>query len=344
MKNVRNSGPLYYESCCKLSFITQGSDDGSFHDANETPVKDTLSQQQSSADAVKKYLDRFKEKVYGAPDNSIPSPAASAETTLTPKSRGQALLGKLAGFFSPNRGHATAAAGSPMDLDSPLKKMVDDFSGGASDQQLNKGAKLVLVDDSDDENSNVVEDNGNIVDDSEKENANMVEDSGDIVRVEDSPVSGEKTNKSSNRSSIITVDDTPSTTPVSASNKFLQQALSKAKKGSENSPISVENTPAVSPQNIPSSLDGTPVTSKRDHSAISPRRPLENISNSPKHSPGRYLTSENGRNDKLEDDFYSDLPPATPRHSKKNKRRSVCALPTGTPRRVDEIPVSPSGK
>ena len=326
MKNVRNSGPLYYESCCKLSFITQGSDDGSFHDANETPVKDTLSQQQSSADAVKKYLNKFKEKVYGTPDNSISSPAASAETTLTPKSRGQALLGKLAGFFSPNRGHPTAAAGSPMDLDSPLKKMVDDFSGGASDQQLNKGANLVLVNDSDDENSN------------------MVEDNGDIVRVEDSPVSGEKTSKSSNHSSVITVDDTPSTTPVSASNKFLQQALLKAKKGSENSPISVENTPAVSPQNISPSLDGTPVTSKRDHSAISPRRPLENISNSPKHSPGRYLTSENGRNDELEDDFDTDLPPTTPRHSKKNKRRSVCALPTGTPRRADEIPVSPSGK
>ena len=307
-------------------FIIQGSDDGSFHDANETPVKDTTSQQQLSVDSVKKYLDTFKERVYGTPNNSISSPAAPAETTLTPKSRGQALLGKLAGFFSPNRGHPTAATGSPMDLDSPLKKMVDDFSGGTSDQQLNKGVNLVLVNDSDDEN------------------ANMVEDNGDVVSVDDSPVPGEKTSKSPNRSSVITVDDTPSTTPVSASNKFLQQALLKAKKGSENSPISVENTPAVSPQNIPSSLDGTLVTSKREHSVISPRRPLENISNSPKHSPGRYLTSENGRIDELEDDFDTDLPPATPRTSKKNKRRSVCALPTGTPRRADEIPVSPSGK
>ena len=252
--------------------------------------------------------------MYGTPNNSVSSPAAS-ETKLTPNSRGQALLGKLAGYFSPNRGHPTAAAGSPMDLTSPQKKMVDDFSNGVSEQQVNKGANLVLVNDSDDEN------------------VSMDEDNGDTVEVEDSPAG----------SPAITVDDTPYTTLLSTPNKFLQQALLKAKKGSENSPISVENTPVVSPQTIPSSLDGTPVTSKQDHSAISPRRPLENISNSPKHSPGRYLTSENGRNDVIEDDFDTDLPPATPRPSKKNKRRSVCALPPGTPRRVDEIPVSPSG-
>ena len=213
-----------------------------------------------------------------------------------------------------------------MDLTSPQKKMVNDFSNGVSEQQLNKGANLILVNDSDDEN------------------VSMNEDTGDIVGIEDSPVSEERTSESPARSHAITVDETPNTTPVSASNKFLQQALLKAKKGSENSPISVENTPVVSPQIIPASLDGTPVTSKPDHSVFSPRRPLENISNSPKHSPGRYLTSENGRNDVIEDDFDTDLPPATPRPSKKNKRRSVCALPPGTPRRVDELPVSPSGE
>ena len=244
------------------------------------------------------------------------SPATNSTAKLTPNSRGQFFMDKVMGYFSPKKNNpaAAAAAESPIVLNSPEKDIVEQVTKGLSVQQSNAESQSFVVKDSDDEDD--------------------VRDYTEVMNVEESPIADKSTG------SPIVVGDSTDTTPVKpAANKFLQQALLKAKKGSSSSPISVDNTPVINSEKIPSSTEGTPagVFKKSDNLGGLPRRPFENLSNSPQHAP---LTCGE-RGDMVEDDFDLDLPPVKPWSTKKNKRRSVCAL--STPRRQDDIPVSPSG-
>lgn len=277
----------------------------------------------------------MRNKVFGTPDSVASSPQdVFTRDKLTPQSRGQALQGQVSNFFSGKRTTPSAAAGSANDLQSPYRKMVEEFSEGMPVTQDVETIGATSFENNDDNDMDISVENGTMPGDDDGE----VVESSDIEETYASPSLPKKlqqqANNSLEKSPVIAVDDTPNVTPKP--NKFLQQALLKAKKGSEGSPIAVDDTPAATPaKSPPSSVNKTPRRDVNSSSAVSPsRKPLENISNSPAHgviqSPNR------------EDDFDLDLPPVTPRSAKKNKRRSVCALPT--PRRLDERPVSPSGR
>ena len=276
------------------------------------------------------YLHPFKDRAANdTPDSSM---ASSSGVTPHRQTAENTLLSKVTSFFSRREESPSAAAGSTNDLNSPLRKMVDGLSNGMPNEPANKGANLFGGVDEDDGNESGAPDN--VID---------VETSDDEAVSSPSITKAHVTNSASN-SPIINLDGTHNYSPAPASSKFLQQALLKANKGSENSAISVDNTPAVTPARQQQStvneiLEETPVSSRNEGVATPPsRRPLGNLSNTPNYSPMQQSSMRNGA---VEDDFDMDLPPMTPRSAKKNKRRSVCALPA--PRRKDDMPVSPSG-
>ncbi len=227
----------------------------------------------------------------------------------------------------------SAAAGSARDLETPTISLEDEMvkhidfkeEGGTCDKKDSDGAIHI---DSDNDDNGATDVSMEVVASPDKNNSPK------------SPGAGSP--------AVVSLDNSLGSSHVSASKKFLQQALLKSK-GSQDSPICLD-TPgaAIRTTTRDDSLDDTPLMSRTDSSSLSgsvpsDRKPLREISNnsSSQHSP---VVESAGRTDLSDDEFGDPILGglSTPiSASKKNKRRSVCAL--ATPRRTEDRPVSPSG-
>ncbi len=214
-----------------------------------------------------------------AGDTILPSPVTTGSAAglqqnsntsgqqLTPNSRGQALFGMMKGFFVSDKSGPPQSTGSTSgDLDTPMRNTVDQLAhtfpqthGAKTDSysDVTNSGQASPGESGDDTIDRIKQDNK-----MSANRASLSTNYGSFVSPgdgsKDTGAGGDKERDMGSSPAVVTIEDTPNIPPK---NKFLANALIKAKKGTPDSPICLDS-PVGTTSADNAGLSGTPKSSK----------------------------------------------------------------------------------